>query len=509
MNILDWSHQQRGIDLVRQSIASGHRAPICCMATGGGKSRLAGEIIQLSLAKGKRSLFIVHRRNLVRQFVDTLIRHFGIKAGFIMSGEVYRADMEVYVGTVQTIGRRLELGQIMCDELNLDMIIVDECHTGISPQYIKIYDRFPEAIKIGLTATPCRSDGRGLGEIFDDIVDVADTAYLTGKGILAPVRYFVPDADGIDQIKTIRAGKYDIKEQEAVFNKPKVVGDTVAEWLRNAENRPTILFAVNVAHSMHLQRSFEKHDVTALHLDARSSDDERDEVLKKIESGEAKIVCNVGLYVEGLDVPMVGCVQIARKVASLGAYRQIVGRGLRVTEEFPDCIVIDQGGCVERHGPVTDEIEWSLDGKDKAWKKKKPKEKEKGMVKCRACNELFQGGSKCPRCNTELVKFGRPVEVADGELSEYKPAKVNKNTDWATKRLTMGAINYYSRKKGYKAGWAKHMYRSIFGVWPNDSRVKDVPPIRAAPGSKAANMLKYGLIKKAKEYKKKLGGEED
>ncbi len=507
----DWSHQERGVEQTRQSIATGHRRPIAVMGTGGGKSRYAGMVIESALQMGKKCLFIAHRRNLVSQFVNyTLAGVFGIDAGYIMADYDYVAGKSVYCGTVQTIAPRLQAGMMAGDmfqeSLQPDIIFVDECHTGLNEQYQIIYNRFLDAIIIGLTATPCRPDGRGLGEVFDDIIDIASTEYLTDKKILTPVTYYVPDADGIDQI----AGKgreYTEAAQDAVFNTPKIVGDSVDQWLKLAEDRQTILFAINVAHSKNLQRRFAEAGVVALHLDARSTDDERDEVFRKMQAGEAKIVCNVGLYVEGADVPDIWCIQLAFKSKSLVKVWQTCGRGARNDDNPPydDLIVIDQGDNIRRLGPIDTPMDWSLDGKVRQRRKNNKKEKTFSvLLQCKSCTACFGGGKQaCPRCGTELVDYGRDVETAEGQLVAAKPKKkTNNDLDIVEKIHMMSALKWYQQKKKYKVAWVTYKYKDIFKVSPPDE-VKNCVAMEPEQGSFAQRQLKRIQIAAAHYRKKK------
>jgi len=199
----------------------------------------------------------------------------------------------------------------------------------------------------------------------------------------------------------------------------------------------------------------------------------------------------------------VSCIVMARPTKSMGLYRQCCGRGLRVSPGKEDCIIFDHGGVIEEHGFLEDEIEWSLDGKEKAWKKPEPKESEPRTVICRVCHQIFKGLKACPVCGTELISFGKKIETVDVELVELKAKKkINKDLTWDEKRIFFGGLLYYAENKGYKRGWAAHAYRTYTGVWPNDKRVSEVSPIR--PEGQAKNLLQHVLIKKAAQYKKKM-----
>jgi len=344
-----------------------------------------------------------------------------------------------------------------------------------------------------------RADGRGLGQIYNGIVDVVGVKDLTDEGYLARARYFAPSAPDLSDVK-VAMGDYVVKDLERVTNKPKLVGDIVENWLKYGENRKTICFCVNVKHSIAVCDAFNKAGVPAEHLSARSTDDERDEVFKRMEIGNISVICNVALYQEGLDVPDVSCIIMARSTKSMGLWRQCAGRGLRPAGH-PDCLVFDHGGVIKENGFLEDEIEWSLDGNNRAWQPKEVEKKEKKPVKCSVCNLVFIGGNVCPDCGSPVKTFGRKIDTADGELKELNPESINRKYDWDMKRMVMAGFVWYERAKGWNPGRKAHLYRALFGCWPNDRRVKNVPPVE--PEGKAANLIKYALIKSAKSYQKR------
>lgn len=501
--ILLREYQHRAVEAVRNEILKGNRRIVLVMPTGAGKSYTFADIINRAVTKSNKVLWLVHRRNLVTQMQQTLW-DYGVNCGQIMSGIESNVYEPVQIGTVQTYNRRLQLEDLEVNKffINANVLMIDEGHRAMSRTYQQIMELYPEAVIIACTATPERADGRGLGEAFDSLVDVVSTQELTDLGYLTPVRYFVPETVDTEGIRVVR-GDFDNKQLAERCDKSKIVGGVVENWLRIAEGRKTLVYAVNVRHSLHLRDAFLRAGITAEHLDARSTDEERDAVFNRMERGQTTVITNVALYQEGLDVPGISCVQMARPTKSFGLYRQCGGRGLRPLEGKDDCMFIDHGGNVERLGFLTDEIAWTLDGTKKAGKRKERKVKGKRVVQCRACDLVFEGTSECPDCGTQVKAFGKDVKTAEGELKELNPKKNNREYTWADKRMLMAALNWHAQQKGYKNGWASHSYRDFFGVWPQDSRVKDVPPTK--PEGKVALLLKHILIKKAKQYKKIKG----
>ncbi|HIP38990.1 MAG TPA: DEAD/DEAH box helicase [Desulfocapsa sulfexigens] len=491
-------YQKDAVLQTRDAISSGYKRPLIVAATGAGKTIIYGDIIRRAVEKGNKCLFLVHRRNLAHQFRETIENEFYIGCGIIMAGEEFESGLSVYCSTIQTYSKRMDLYELEFNQfwIDADIILTDESHASVSATYRKVLDAYRDKIIIGCTATPVRADGRGLGAVYDKLLDVAGTKRLTDEGFLSPVRYFAPREIDLSKVKE-QMGDYQKKSLARVVDRPKIIGDIVDSWLKLAEGRKTIVFAVNVAHSRHLAEAFNHVGVGAIHLDAKSADDERASAFAKMENGVIKIICNNLLYVEGMDVPDVSCIVMARPTKSIGLYRQAVGRGMRLSKDKEDLIVIDHGNVVREHGFVTDEIEWILDDKEKAWTKKQ-KPKEKRPVKCRSCHEIFESASKCPVCGTEVRSFGKPVEAADGELEELtdkkKPATLHE------KRIFLGMLKYYVKENGKNHKMVYGAYRGRFGVWPSP-KVNNVSPIK--PDQLFKSYMLHQRIKYARSMEKR------
>ena len=489
-------YQENAICKLRIALREGHKRPIMVLPTGGGKSHIFGQIISNVVEGGKTILWLVHRRNLVTQMRDVLKEHFGIEAGIIMAGIESDTDNQVQLCTIQTFTRRIKLSDFGVNRFLImaDVILIDEGHRSIAQSYREVIEMYKDKIIMGCTATPMRADGRGLGEVYDTIVDIANVKELTDAGHLAPARYFAPNQVDLEGVKTAM-GDYVVKDLDGKMNKTKLIGDIVENWLRLAEDRKTIVYAVNVKHSKAICEAFNKEGISAEHLDAKSSDDERDRVFKRMENGLITVICNVALYQEGLDVPDVSCIVMARPTKSMGLYRQCCGRGLRPSNGKRDCIILDHGNVIEEHGLLDWEIEWSLDGKEKAWNKPRRATVEK-LVICRACKKVFMGSNICPDCGTPVKSFGKNIITVEAELEEIgKKEKFS----MAEKRMWYGMFKYKAREKGYQEGWAAHKYKTKFKVWPNG--MKDVAPVPPSP--EFNNWMKHQVIKWAKSKEKR------
>lgn len=495
------NYQEHAISELRSFVSLGLKKVIMALPTGAGKSIIFGQIIKNALEKEKIVLWLVHRRNLVYQMRDVL-QEFDIKCGLIMAGNDSDTKLPIQLCTIQTLHRRLQLADPFSNRffIDADLVLIDEGHRSLSKTYLNLIKMYQDKTIISCTATPMRADGRGMGEVYDAIAYIAGVKELTDKGYLSPARYFAPATPNLKGVN-IAMGDYVVKQLAEKVNKQKINGDIVDNWLKNGENRNTLVFCVNVKHSIAVKDEFIKNGVNAEHLDAKSTDEERDDVFSRMENGDTKVICNVGLYQEGLDVPSVSCVVMARPTKSMGLYRQCLGRGLRVFPGKKDTLIFDHGGTIEEHGFLEDKIMWHLSGKDLAWKKPKKSKSEPRPVKCKACHEIFIGLKSCPVCGTELKKFGKKIKGTDAKLIELKAKrKLNKTASWIEKRQFMGMLKYLENKHGWRSGRKAHLYKLYFGVWPNDQRVKNVSPIE--PDGLIGNLVKHVIIKSAKIYQK-------
>lgn len=457
---------------LRHAALSGKKRLIVHAPTGAGKTVIASHLISLARDRGSLVLFLANRRELVKQAENTLLS-CGLDCGVIMAGVKADLTKPVQIASMQTYLRRIKFDDPLYNPWfhDADLVIVDECHMSISPSYRRILKEYRKTFVIGLTATPCRADGRGLGEFYDTIVSSVDIGELIDKGHLTRVRYFVPSTPDLKKIKTV-AGDYDKGQLAERVDTPKLVGDVTENWLRLAGDRQTIVFAVSVKHSQHIVESFRSHGISAKHIDAHTPIAEREDVLNRLSAGEIQIISNVGILTEGFDFPAASCIVLARPTKSMGLYLQMAGRGIRPYPGKQDCILLDHGGCVEQHGLIEWEREWSLDGKTKAWSRSKAKKKQPSAVKCRSCNLVFEGVRECPDCGSPVKAIGKKVKTVEADLKEYNRCKES----LVDKRIYYGMLKWWQGDKGYSPKFINAKYQTKYGCWPHHS-IKDVAPI--------------------------------
>jgi superfamily II DNA or RNA helicase len=419
-----------------------------------------------------------------------------------MAGEPREIWARVQVASFDT----LHVRAVRTDKMELpkaDVVIVDEAHLSISATRQNIISSYPDAVIIGLTATPARGDGRGLGEIYDVIVPSWPMRKLIDHGYLVEPRYFAGEEPDLEEIGIGANGDYIVEQLAGVMDRPKLVGDIVDNWERIASDRSTIVFATNVAHSLHLQEEFQRRGYTAEHIDANTDLGIRAGILKRVETGETQVLCNVFIGTYGLDVPRLSCAVLARPTRSLVMFLQSCGRVLRTHDTKEDAIIIDHSGIIAQHGFLDDPINWTLDGNVREEREKEKKEKgEPKEITCPNCSHVFKGQRECPECGAMIIPKGKPIPVHQADLVEIKrdKAKTNREWDMTEKSMFLAELRGYAHWKGWKEGWASHMYKEKFGVWPN--KVAKRPPIQ--PTMETLQWIKHINIKKAKSRDRKV-----
>lgn len=443
-------YQQKALNMVRSEIQSGHKRIIMCVPTGGGKSSITSSLVKMANAKGKKTLFMVHSKELVKQFADRLRNQMHVNSGVIMAGVTPSPQEMNQVASVQTLVRRAKP--------EADIVIIDETHRAKAGTYEKILVCYPDAIIIGLTATPFRTDGKGLGDIFTSIVQPIRVRELIKRGFLVEAKCYIPlESVNTDGIK-MRAGDYDKKELANLFDDVSLVSGVVENYLKFAKGKKAIAFHVNVDISKQVHEAFLKAGVRSAHLDGESDRSKRAQIVRDFAAGHYDVLNNCALFREGFDVPDTECVIMNTATKSLGMYVQCVGRGLRPAEGKDHCIVIDHGNNTIEHGFVEDyDLAPFLLNPTKS--KKGKIEKTKKCKMCFAVNPRFE--RVCVECGFPFqaeereVKMGESVSfvVADRDAVVMAMVeKINPNKKQVPPHLLRIVQNY----KGYKKGWVAH-----------------------------------------------------
>lgn len=440
-------HQQIALDNLRAAYRAGHRAPVLVMATGGGKTHTAAEIIRSAITRGNRVWFLAH----LREILDATSRKLtaeGIGHGHIMAGLESDPDAMVQVVMVQTAVRRL--GKYR----KPDLIVIDEAHLAVADTYTKVIADCGHPRLLLLTATPIRLDGRGLREVADVLVQSCSTAELIADGLLAPIRYYAPSQPDLTGVRSI-GGDYATGELADAMQRSTVTGDAVAHYRKLAHGRPAVAFCVSIKHAETTAAEFTAAGYRATAISGNSTTAERDAALQGLQAGNLDVVVNCALWVAGVDCPAIGCVILLAPTKSVTKYLQSIGRGLRTHPGKSDLIVLDHAGNVMRHGLPTDQREWSLDG---AKKRSRQQDDVEAVRQCEMCFACYPPQPICPQCGHAHPVKPRKLEVVDGDLQEITEIKRKQRLEVGRAR-TVEALTKIAAERGYKSGWVWQQMR--------------------------------------------------
>jgi DNA repair protein RadD len=441
------------IDQARQAIADKRKTVLMVAPTGAGKTALAAYMLGTAAARGRRAWFIVHRRELITQSSRTFEK-VGIAHGIIGAGFTPDRRAPVQIAGIQTLKNRLR------DTPPPSLIIWDECHHVASKSWSDVFSAFPDVVHIGLTATPCRMDGRGLGEWFDTMVEGPTTAWLIENGFLSPFKFYAPSSPDMSGVRTV-AGDFDSKAMSETMDKPALTGDVISHYQRLCHGKRAIVFATNIQHSQNVVGQFRAAGYRAEHLDGKTDRVRRDSVLKDFEAGRVSIISNVDLFGEGFDVPAIEAVILLRPTQSTGLYLQQVGRALRTSDGKSHAIILDHAGNGLRHGLPNMIRDWSLDAPARA-KRSKPSD-VLPIKQCMSCYAVHAPAPACPECGHVYVTEARTIEQVAGELVEVSADIVlkQKKREQASAK-TIDDLIALGRSRGHKnpEGWAKHVHKA-------------------------------------------------
>ena len=446
-------YQVQAVSDLRVAFRQGHHAALLVMPTGAGKTVVFTEIARSATARGNSVFVLVHRRELVTQASDKLTKA-GVKHGIIAAG--FKASKHrVQVASVQTLARRL-----LTVPAEPDLIIIDEAHHAVAGSWDKIIARFPSARLVGVTATPSRLDGRGLGSHFSTLISGPSVEQLTKLGFLSQHRVFAPPviAD-LSNVKT-RAGDYANDQLSQAMDRPTITGDAIGHYRRLADGLPAIAFCCSVAHATSVCEAFNAAGYRAKLVTGNMKMEERDEAISGLADGRTQILCSVDVVSEGTDVPAVSAAILLRPTQSEALYLQQVGRILR-PQPGKIAIVLDHVGSTVKHGFVDDVRAWSLDSKPK---RKKNDEPAPSVRQCPMCFAAFKPQPVCPMCGHEFpVKPKRQLTEREGELREMRRQDAIERREKRKEQgraRTLPELLALAKKKGYKPGWA---YKIFYG----------------------------------------------
>lgn len=445
-------YEARAVSALRDSLPRNRRV-LAVGPTGCGKTVIASMLIATEPAW--RVLFVVHRYELADQAYKALARN-GIRAGIVMAqdealrrrqGHESRVDPDarVQVASVQTLLRREGPERV-------DLIVFDEAHRVMADSYQPIANAHPDAMVLGLTATPERDDRRHLGDFFREMYVITQSSTLQQQQHLASPRWFGARADVVATLTErlcgakIRDGDYTPRDLARTVDSRFLIGGVVSETVRIAPRVSKVVFAGSVLHSQRLAAKFIQHGIAAAHLDGETPVADREAMLEGLRAGRIEVICNYDVLSEGWDLPNLGAVILARPFRSRRKYLQAVGRGMR-WRRGPRPIVIDHGNNAPRFDLWPgDDIEWSLTldlpSNGPLWKQ------------CEKCLERIPlGATVCPECSHAC-----PIERVQKERDEVN-AKLEEATR-AEYRALRVRVEAMAKKKGAPPEWVDAVMES-------------------------------------------------
>ena len=354
-----------------------HRSVMAQMPTGTGKTYLLTAVIDSFVSNNpmEKVWIVAHRRELVSQ-IDETVRKFH---------SYYASNTSSLLSSVKAMSIQWLMRHYDEIEEEPGMIVIDEAHHALAKTYKEMWERFPKAKFLGLTATPCRLNGKGFTDLFDVLVQSWDVPEFISKGRLATYDFVSIKSDGVTQrlIDSLQKrgadGDYQNKEMDMLLNKKPSIERLYRSLEEFGKDRKGIVYAINISHAQKITKLYQENGVKAIAIDSKTPATERQQDIEAFKKGDIQVLVNVDIFSEGFDCPDVEFVQLARPTLSLAKYLQMVGRGLRVAKGKKNCVIIDNVGLYRVFGLPSQVWNWNamFEGKLKVGKKKEtPKERE-------------------------------------------------------------------------------------------------------------------------------------
>lgn len=449
-------YQNDGIARIRHAFGPERkRAPLYVLPTGGGKTFVFSHIAHGASVKGKRVLILTHRIELVDQ-ISSALALTNTDHGYIASGYTKR-PAQVYVANIQTLVRRM--GETPAP----DLIIIDEAHHARASTWEAVIRHWPAAKLLGVTATPMRPSGEGLGTIFDKLIIGPSPAELIAGGWLASPVVFGPETVDTSGLHT-RGREFIAEESEDLVNTPAITGSALEMYRDKTDGLPALAFCISVQHSYDVAKQFREAGYSAIALDGNVEREVRRGVVADFRARKITLLASCELFSEGFDCPGVHVGIMLRPTQSEVVYRQQCGRILRPEKDKARAWIFDHVRNWERFGlPHWDRTTpWSLDGEDKPAKKKTTAVKV--CPKCWAA--MKSEARKCPECGHGFAPKPREIEQRDGKMVEITPEEYARRQEKRrlgfeqSQATTPESLAEVFRKKGYKGdllGRARHV----------------------------------------------------
>jgi superfamily II DNA or RNA helicase len=405
-------------------------------------------------AKGNRTLILVHRAELLEQ-CHRALDSMDVPHGLIAAGLTPERHQLTQVASVQTLIRRFDR------VVPPDLIVIDEAHHATAGAWASVVAQYPEARVLGVTATPQRLDGKGLGQVFDDLIRGPEVADLIDQGFLARPIYFAPKTVSMDGVRTT-AGDYNRADIAERMDRPTITGDAVTHYRKYCDGHPCIVFCTGIKHAKHVAAAFNAEGYRFQVIDGTLVKEERARRVLDLSSGTLQGLVSVDIVSEGFDLPCVSTAILLRPTASLSLHLQQIGRVLRPSPGKQRAVILDHVGNCRRHGLAEEVREWSLDGIKKR-AKRGPQDDVQSTRQCPDCFAVHTPSPQCPQCLHVYEIKDRIPDVVDGELEELKAREAvrSRKREQGTAQ-TLEDLIKVGKARGMKNpyGWAHNVFKA-------------------------------------------------
>ena len=436
-------YQESAVQAVRDSFRAGHKHTLLVSPTGSGKTVIFSYIAAGMAGNNKRILIVAHRRELLKQ-ISAALKSVGVAHAVMAGGYRGVPTANVVVASVFTLVKRMK------GIKPFDLIIGDEAHhfTALS-SWGKVVAGFPTARLLGVTATPERLDGKGMGQMFEDMVMGPTVAELTAQGFLSQAIVYAPSVPDLGGVGT-RMGDYAQKQLEEAMDKSIITGSAVKHYAKHAPGKKAIAFCVGVKHAIEVAKDFREAGFAASHIDGGMDEAARDGVLQAFQDGRVQVLTSCDLVSEGFDLPAVEVAILLRPTKSVGLYLQQCGRAIRPHPDKERTIILDHAGNTARHGFIDDDRDWTLaDGFVR--KRGENDDKPQTVRTCTACFAMHKPSPVCPVCGNVYPVTPRTVMHVDGDLVMMgRQDGVDLSTPEGMLQNKYRVLTSVARKRGYK-----------------------------------------------------------
>lgn len=417
-------YQLRAVEDCRRAYRGGATSVLLVLPTGGGKTLIGSLVVAGALARGRRVLWLAGRRELVEQAAARM----PVEAGIIMAGRPVSPGAPVQVASIDTLGARGGVPDV-------DLVVIDEAHHATATTWRAVLQACPKAKMLGLTATPARSDGAALGDVFQALVLGPTIRQLVELGHLVPTRVISPASKS-----------------------KRLAMEPADAWSRYSEGRPGFAFHRQISESQAFAELMNQRGIVTAHVDGTTPLRERAAAVEAFRGGEVECLSSVAVFTEGVDVPRASFCLLARGADHAGLYLQMVGRVMRPAPGKHDALVVDLRGVVHKHGLPDADREWSLEGVQGV-----ARGSATTVRQCRQCGTVWEydGDPACPQC--AFVAGVDEQEVRVRPLAEVRgPLRPRAGLDEVRRKRQ--ELTATARERGYSMGWVYHRLKAIYGA---------------------------------------------